>query len=422
MTQSIETKGAPLVSLPIAASETESILLIPFGKTSLPMTWNRAVKLVKGIASPDMTIDSVTIGQTLCEGAGRTWEGRRVEKGVTLTANVSNNVNASKPCKVTWEIQEVAQFDEVPLPVVRETPTMAQMAQSFQAVWPRAIRLLGYKVNPGFTVTEVTIGAAKFTSKESWEGRRVEKSQIVTTTVNGQGPGESGEWLTEEVPQLVEVQPQPSSRPAGAQVLGSVGVAHVPADQVHQAVPVTATPYVPPATFAPPVAVPVGQVAMPNAAPPPANMAPGSQYVQQVSGPPVVHGRQASETYVGHNVQPAAPAGQIIQHMGGAPAMPGSDQGPPRPDEYIVLLSRERARMMNMAMSGAIIPVSEHPSILSPMENALAGAPGQYLKAGMNELAMYLTRRQIELCISILKGTDYQEREGVRLMFSQACS
>ena len=384
----------------IAPTHTEAVTLVPFGKSQIPASWNRAIKLVEGQIAPDCQIDSIVIGQVFHDK--KSWEGKRVEKGVTVTANVSNTVNASRPCKVIWFTEEVPQRDDAnaPLPVVVQAPPDYQNHQTIQAIWPKPIRLLNFQANEGFIVTKVQIGPTLFNDPKASEGRRVEKGQIVTTTVSGKTGGNPGMWITEDVPAMVEEKKE------APVVLGQV---------VHeQAVPVQAVP------------VPIGQMAIPVAAPPPANMQPGQQYVQHVSGPTMgaqpTHGQQVTQPYQGQTTgyTTVGGGGQVVQHMGGPSSAAQQYAMGPKADEYMILLSRERCRQVANVLRGGIIQPAEYAAICSPILQALAGPPGQMLRPGMNEVAICLTRSHAERIMAMVQGTDYSETQGLLLRFEQA--
>lgn len=343
-------------------TRTPTTTVGPFGFTSFQTRWEKPVEIIELQVAPGFEIDKVLIGATVCEG--KTWEKRRVPKGVIVTAMLKNTKNASGPCQGIYFHRDAPLGVDVEDVTPPKSPDEAVRAQNVDNAAPR-----GMMPSPMTQVEGVpNVGSMPMPAMPA---------PAPTPAVPG-APGMVGAVVQAQMgPPPVTLQP------------GQQYVQHVSGPTLG------------------------GNVAPPAA--PAAMHAGGENYQGQASAPQTMPTNitGGGVQYMGVTQQVGGGA-QQIQHLGGHPA--AHAQPMVGPDDIVVLLTQERCNKISRAMRGAVIMPQEIPAIVYPIEQAMQSNQ-KHVVAGMNEKAIVLSRGQAQRVLSIVRGTDWREVEALIAMF-----
>lgn len=305
------------------------------------------------------------------------------------------------------------------------TPVTALGFNIIRTTWKSARRLIDCQLGPqSMKLDKVLIGATVYEGR-TWEGRRVEKDVVISACVHNTGnvmENCQAIWFTEDVPQIHEAEvvnePAPAVPPivnSGAPHSGAepTNTVHVAGAQVHQAVPLV--PNAGP--------VQVGQLAVPQPGPPPANMQPGMQYVQHIGGPLATGTPPAAFTSGSPPTTTTQRNGQTYIHMGGAAPAHVAQGGTivPGPGEVALLLTREDCRKVARVLHGAIFRPDETNGVMNSIASALERGQSQ-ISPGSNEIALKVTIQQAKRIQAIVNGTDHQEISSLHTTFELAAT
>lgn len=290
------------------------------------------------------------------------------------------------------ELQPPTRTSSVVLP--------SQATTEITTSWSAAVRLVELQTTPGSMIEWVKIGQTKYPSRKEVEGLRVEANvEVIFKIVN---PGAvpltaQGIWFT-------EAPEEPQQPPAVPEVVNA-GAPQGPIAARQQPADTKATPQV---QYAPQQGVAQARHAAGQ---------PVAQVRQHVQSPPPTLGY----TQVGGG-------GQQFIHTGGF-APPVAPQEPTtvyargvvaRDGEVVLLITGERLKKIIFVLRGGIIMPQEHPAIISPIESALQRPRGQRVVPGANEIPVTVSLAQAQRIIDMIKGTDWQEIQGMILMLEQA--